>query len=563
MKIKLLFLLACAIIAQTGFAAAAAESRPAKTPLAIADFERPQSIALWNGLPCERTDAHASTGKFGMRFTIPKWKPGENRWPAVYLAYNGGRGYPTRDWSRYDKIGFDAWVEGDKPAEMSFEFREKRGHNGPTGRFTVKPGRINHIQLPIPETEMKEAIDEIVLFMTQPDAAFTVTIDNLRLLPPERPQIADLDLVYPNYRQLVFPGAGDVEVAVAEHAEDYELRPEQLTLTLSLRAGEKQSSLKRTLVAGKARFKLPVAGLPLGPAVLSAAVSKTADGTALAEREWRLQLLAPKEVARLKVYIDRNNNTVVDGKPFFPLGWYDRPDERHLAEIADSPFNCILDYGTNHKPKDWMLRYLDTLHSRRLKLIYCLNDVYPTAKYFKNESWEGVRGNQAIADAVVAAYRDHPAILAWYLNDELPRSLLPELTDYYHRVRTADPNHPCFIVLCNMAELRLFPRTTDILGVDPYPIPASSVTTVSRWTDAARRAGHGRMPVWVVPQAFAWYQYNPAGSDRARKPTAAELKSGRAPNYEEERCMTYLALAHGAKGLIYYCYYDLRSPAAV
>ena len=41
-------------------------------------------------------------------------------------------------------------------------------------------------------------------------------------------------------------------------------------------------------------------------------------------------------------------------------------------------------------------------------------------------------------------------------------------------------------------------------------------------------------------------------------PTAAELKAGRAPTYEEGRCMTYLALTHGAKGLIYYCYYDLR-----
>jgi len=66
------------------------------------------------------------------------------------------------------------------------------------------------------------------------------------------------------------------------------------------------------------------------------------------------------------------------------------------------------------------------------------------------------------------------------------------------------------------------------------------------------------MPTWLVPQSFAWYQHHPPGSDRARIPSEEDLRTGRAPTYEESRCMTYLALAHGAKGLVYWCYYNMR-----
>jgi hypothetical protein len=81
-----------------------------------------------------------------------------------------------------------------------------------------------------------------------------------------------------------------------------------------------------------------------------------------------------------------------------------------------------------------------------LRLVYCLNDVYPTATYLEGKAWEGIRGNDAIAAAVVAAYRDHPAVLAWYLNDELPHALAPRLEDYYTEYSRAIPRIP--VSLC-------------------------------------------------------------------------------------------------------------------
>jgi hypothetical protein len=63
--------------------------------------------------------------------------------------------------------------------------------------------------------------------------------------------------------------------------------------------------------------------------------------------------------------------------------------------------------------------------------------------------------------------------------------------------------------------------------------------------DAANATGK---PLWLVPQIFDWRDY--PGDFRA--PT------GRRPTRDEMRAMTYLAINHGAKGLVYYSYFNIR-----
>jgi hypothetical protein len=523
----------------------------ATAPLSLYDG----GVARWQGLPRQ------AVGARGLRFTFPKWERGAEEWPAVSLSYDGGKGYPTKDWSHYALLSFEARVEGRETGDLTVEFRDREGENGPTVAFQVEPGKKNRCEVllhGLPATLDLTNVVELVFFTARPARSYTIGINHLRLLPGDKPPLAELSLAYPNYRELIFPDAGPVTVEACLHPEEYDVDAGQLRLRLSLRAGDRRVTAEGQPTGGLISASLAVDEMPPGSMRLRAEVVGPSGGRPLAVQDWELRKLTPAEVSKLKVYIDRRNNTIVDGKPFFPLGWFDRPDEGHLAEIADSPFNCVLDYGVNRKPKVWMQHYLDEVQRRGLKLIYCMNDVYPTATFFEHSSWEGIKGNQAIADAVVQAYREHPAVLAWYLNDERPRSLARKMTDYYQRVREADPNHPSYIVLYTMPDLPYYLGTTDVMGVDPYPVPRESATLVNAEMEAANAATRGHHPTWLVPQAFGWYQYWPEGSDRGRTPTAEELSMGRAPTYEEERCMTYLALTHGAKGLIYYCYYDLR-----
>ena len=285
------------------------------------------------------------------------------------------------------------------------------------------------------------------------------------------------------------------------------------------------------------------------------------DGRELAEVSMPLRRLTEDQAAALPAYVDDRNRLIVGGKPFFPLGWYGRHDLQQLQEIADSPFNCILDYGINELSLDRIREYLDAAQAKGVKLIYCMNDLYPAATYHKQIGpWSG---NEEMARGIVSTFKDHPAIIAWYLNDELPREMIPDLMRYYELMRATDPGHPTFIVHFVGDIIADFVPTTDVVGIDVYPVPTRRLTAVSDMTDVGILATRGLKPLWMVLQAFAWYQYRTpedpnATGGRGRMPTEDELRTGRAPTRDEERCMTYLALTHGAMGLIYYCYYDLR-----
>jgi hypothetical protein len=565
--------LACFVVLLTAVSTLAqGPSWQAESPLLISDFSAPQSLQLWSGVRHVATTRPSATTQPGavtqagsdgpaMQITFEKWQPGMSEWPLVALRYDAGRGYSTADWSHYGALAFDAWVDTKEMQQIMVELRNQAGRNGATAHPNLAAGQVNHVELQLAsrfgmEMDIRN-VQELVIFASKPGHAFNLTIANLRLVPGEKPPVAEFDLVYPNYRDLILHSL-DVRVATTVQLKQYGLDADDVRVELQLSSGGKSARTVHAVKEEREQVSVAVARLPDGPATLTARALQISTGKELARKEWTLSKLPADKAVPLKVYVDEHNTTIVDGKPFFPLGWYDSPDEKHLEEIAGGPFNTLLDYGANQKDKKWMLHYLDQVQAKGMKFIYCLNDVYPTAKYFEGKSWEGVSGNDAIRDAVVKAYREHPAVLAWYLNDELPRALAPNLTEYYHAVRSADPQHPCYIVLCDMHEIQWFPHTTDIFGVDPYPVPRDPVTMVSTWMDAADKAVSGHKPTWLVPQAFAWYQYNPEGSNRARKPTADELKTGRAPTYDEARCMTWLALTHGAKGIIYYCYYDLR-----
>lgn len=548
----------------TGFSLAHTDNtttgRPME-PLMIKDFNSTEAVAQWSGLQCEPIAHTTMSGERMMCFSIPKWQEGEEERPGVTLRFNHGQGFPFQDWSRYGAVRVDAWVEGDQPGRLGLKLLDTEGRNSWTTHITIEPGQVNPAVLSLEDAAADcdiTRIEAVVLYALRPETAYTVLVDNLRLLPKEKPPLARFQLLYPNYRGLIFPGEASVEAQAILEPEEHGLAWDQLKLRLSLEYPDKKYSIEHKVDQKLPRLELSAPGAPEGPAVLKMTLLNANSQAVLAEQEWPVRKISEWERDALRVYIDRENNTRVEGRPFFPLGWYTSPREDYLLEVADSPFNCLLAYGTNHVGKNAMLRYLDLMQSKGLKLIYCMNDVYPTATDFEGKQWEGAEGNEAIARAVIQAYKGHPAILAWYLNDELPISLIPSLEGYHQLFQTLDPGHPCYIVLCNAKDLAPLQHTTDVLGVDSYPIPHDPITSVNERVETALQAVHGVKPVWLVPQAFGWYQYHSKDPDRGHTPMPEELRTGRAPTIEEIRCMTYLALTHGAKGLIYYCYYDFR-----
>jgi hypothetical protein len=128
---------------------------------------------------------------------------------------------------------------------------------------------------------------------------------------------------------------------------------------------------------------------------------------------------------------------------------------------------------------------------------------------------------------------------------------MDKLERNYRWVREEDPDHPCWIVLYQMDLLRHYDQTTDALGSDPYPIPTESTSRAGRWTEATVSAVEGARPVWQVPQAFNWACYHPDQAEKYRLST-----------YEEMRSMAFQCVLAGARGLIWYSFFDLKKEAA-
>ncbi len=352
-----------------------------------------------------------------------------------------------------------------------------------------------------------------------------------------RGPLLDARIVVPAYRATVAaPTKGKLLVVEARlNRAEYDLPPEPRRLEARLA----ETNLGAQAVpqdASSLRQSWPLPELATGE---HAVIVRLLDASGAALGEQRLAFRVAKPEPR-KVTLDEAGRLIVEGKPFFPLGLYLGPTEdEHLARIAQAGFNAILcyGYGTGKEPR----AYLNRAAKHGLKVIYSVKDFYEGSQWYPEGA--GSSGLDLVRK-YVTELRDHPALLAWYTNDELGPPWMPKLQAAYDLVCQLDPHHPAFQVLCVPSQNHLYYGVTDILGVDPYPIPRHPVTMVGEWMDTARAAMWWAKPVWCVPQVFQWANYSKDPKDRE-------------PTFEEKRAMVYLALIHGAQGLICYSYYDL------
>ena len=176
----------------------------------------------------------------------------------------------------------------------------------------------------------------------------------------------------------------------------------------------------------------------------------------------------------LTSHIDSHNRFILQGKPFFPLGLYVAQcpadgQSSQLNDIANSPFDTLMNYSVNNGSDSQITHYLDELHSRKLKLIFSLKEYIGHG-----------RTDLATISHKVKTFGGHPSIISWYLNDELSPEYLPALEVGYQKVRELDANHPVWSVHWNRNWLVKEAHTTDIVGVDPYPVDNKPITLLSR-----------------------------------------------------------------------------------
>jgi hypothetical protein len=306
-------------------------------------------------------------------------------------------------------------------------------------------------------------------------------------------------------------------------------------------AGEALMVVKPTAMdETHAEFRIDSTPLPLGDYRLTARFSLRGD-PATGEASVALHRVA--EATKRKVYIDSHQRVIVDGQPFFPLGMYwGGVNKDQLAVYADSPFNCLMPYG---RPKG---EQLDWIQEHGLKVICSIKDYYAGTKWCP-KNIRTVDDERPAVEKAVAECKDHPAVLAWYLNDELPKSMMDRLEAHQQWIEELDPDHPTWVVLYQVNDVRAYLSSFDAIGTDPYPIPTKPASTALDWARKTRNAGFGTRSVWQVPQVFDWraYKKSPEDQEKYRAPTLLEIRS-----------MAWQSIAGGANGLVFYSWFDLH-----
>lgn len=257
-----------------------------------------------------------------------------------------------------------------------------------------------------------------------------------------------------------------------------------------------------------------------------------ADGQEVAAATVTLTKLDPKPN---EVKIDNiTNSMIVDDHPFLPFGFYCDGSFGTLAEEESlNGFNMISPYWSK-KTK----RTPEEISDLRDKLDRCAA-VGIRVNYHIESACMRLDG-QAQEDAIraeVEAFRDHPALLSWYIADEPEgNGVTPErLQAAYKLIKALDPYHPIGVCMVGLSAMPKFAPSMDFLMPDAYPVPHQPLTMVGDWVDRGRRGMDYSKPVWFIPQVFGggeyWY----------REPTANEV-----------RVMTYLTMIHGATGVQYF-----------
>lgn len=232
---------------------------------------------------------------------------------------------------------------------------------------------------------------------------------------------------------------------------------------------------------------------------------------------------------------------IVNKRQFFPFGFYcyspvypTLPEEEVVKGFnVISPYQKILPETLAERKA-----YLDRCAELGMKVHYNLLSVSGGGGVGSkiDEISDSEKRKRLINE--VQTFRDHPALLAWYISDEPNGRKIPvdTLEQIYKTVKEYDPWHPVSIVfMAPFLASKKYMNAFDIVMADPYPIPVYPVTMAGDVAGQLKTEFTGKRAVWIVPQAFG------GGELWDREPTLQEIRS-----------MTWQSVINGATGIQYF-----------
>ena len=298
----------------------------------------------------------------------------------------------------------------------------------------------------------------------------------------------------------------------------------------------------RPVPGGFTRFTLRAPELPVGEYRLQAQLQQPGSAPVQVEQPWSV---IPKR--RVEVTLNPAGYLVKDGKPVFPLGIFN--GGARMAEAGTAGFTVSHAYNAvrvelGQLPDDQRAKdFLDSTQKAGMSAIFFVPNPWAQAG-----EWDAFRRR-------IRMFRNHPALLAWDEEEGLARGdMKPETLARIRQVlREEDPRHPLMVgdsrdVITRVTDRsNFFPLANMDLGMwwwYPFPLTARS--------GDALQGEDGNKGLELEPPTFLTKRSTGkplwVGVQSYKKPGAG----ARYPNAAEYRAQAYLAVIHGAKGLMWY-----------
>ena len=413
----------------------------------------------------------------------------------------------------------------------NLRFRDSRNrpknYENPYGnKGTIGWERIGGVSRPVP----KEARTARVILRVTKGLTGTAWFDDVVV---KRHYLMSVVVTQPNYRGWIWADQNEVSFDVEFDAGEFGEIEGRFIVKSEISDSSGQVVASRSIQPAAAHFEesmeLP-ANMAPGKYLFRIRLVESSSGQVFTE--YTKELIRQEKGFKPESHIDRDNVLRVAGKPFFPLGCYYRKElinEKVLSSFDGTPFNTIMPYGGPDKAQ------MDMIAKHNLKVLYDVKSIYVGVGY---PGVESKLDERPLLEGFVEQFKNHPALLGWYLNDERPIGQTYRMEAHYDWICELDPNHPAWSVFVypEYYNFRRMVDLSDTFGTDPYPVPKHSLSMVSDWHHIVDSAFNGSRPNWGVVQIHT-------------------LADERSMTFEEINAMTWQAITQNCKGLVYYAFH--------
>ena len=215
--------------------------------------------------------------------------------------------------------------------------------------------------------------------------------------------------------------------------------------------------------------------------------------------------------------------------------------------------HCNMVFVGNVVEKD-LKKLVDLAEERGMRVYPQVLSIQYPRQLKKKETRRYVFNNRIrkIVERLIPKYRDRYGLLAWGMAEEIKPDIVEEFKDYQDLIAKLDPAHPGVILHNNQIALDKSCKLLkpEIIGRDSYPFDNHRSGAISIFQqEKALEEGYQSAKscganFWAMQAGcYTYNRYDKLGGIGNRYPTPKEM-----------RLQSWVAILHGAKGLIYFLY---------